>query len=108
MKTTNVKNSDAERIAKTKAIMRAMEISIIGAGLESTIVGRQLDEDGEFTIYVTWISQSRMEDIQKACGRHKLLYCINPSTRQSARIKCPSIVGEGLILEVIFIAEYKM
>lgn len=108
MRTTNVKISDLERIAKANALMRAAEIILIGNGPQETIVGRNLDKDGDIASYVTWVSQPRLEDLQQFCNRNSLIYYINPVSRQSAREKCPTIVGEGLILEIIFIVEYKM
>lgn len=107
MNSNKTNKGDVLNIAHLENIARAVEILLIGVGREDVVLGRRIKEDGDISIFVTWVTNSRLEELGTFCKRHKLLYYISPELREEVRVICPAVNGIGPILRVHMLPEYR-
>lgn len=107
MNSNKTNQGDVLNIAHLENIARAAEITLIGVGRENTVLGRQIKDNGDISIFVTWVTYARIEDLAVLCKRHKMLFYISPELREEVRLSCPSVNGIGPILRIHLLPEYR-
>lgn len=108
MNSNKTNKVDELKIEELKNIARAAEIILIGIGRSDVVLGRRIHEDGDISIFATWVTNARIEELATLCKRHKLLFYIEPCLREDVRLISPTVKGIGPILKVHLLPEYRM